>query len=103
LTKNKLGLEDALKTYRKDINQIDDKIIKLLEERGSLVQLIGKIKRKFNVDIYQPEREKEIIDRMKNKSKILNQENIESIWKEIIKASRNLQIKINSKEKPAKI
>ncbi|MFX1340663.1 MAG: prephenate dehydratase [Promethearchaeota archaeon] len=76
---------------RKKINDIDDKIIDLLSKRGKLVKIIGDIKKKENIEIFQPEREKEIIDRIKQKSTILKQESIESIWKEIFGACKAIQ------------
>ncbi|MFX0039701.1 MAG: chorismate mutase [Promethearchaeota archaeon] len=80
-----------VKLYRKKIDKIDNKIVKFLNKRGQLVNLLGEIKNKYKVDIYQPEREEEIIERMKIKSKVLRNTSIESIWKEIIKGCKFLQ------------
>lgn len=80
-----------LGVYRKEIDKIDNNNIRLLDEREKLVKYIRKIKEKYNIDIYQAEREKEIIERMKSKFKVLKDTNIESIWKEIIKNCKLLQ------------
>jgi len=80
-----------LGVYRKEIDKIDNNNIRLLDEREKLVKYIRKIKEKYNIDIYQAEREKEIIERMKSKFKVLKDVNIESIWKEIIKNCKLLQ------------
>ena len=63
--------ENELRLYREKIDKVDDKLIKLLNKRGRLVQKIGKIKDKTKIDTYQPEREKEIIERIKTKSNLL--------------------------------
>jgi chorismate mutase len=80
-----------LDAYRKEIDKIDNEIVKFLDERGELVEYIGKIKKKYGKNILQPEREKEIVRRMKYKSKKINNENIESIWREIFKGCKHLQ------------
>jgi len=89
--KDNVVLKKELEGYRKEIDNIDTKIIKLLNKRGKLVQNIGKIKKKLNMDISQLERENQVIERMTNKSKILKDGSVESIWKEIIKACKLIQ------------
>lgn len=76
---------------RKDINKIDDQIIDLLNNRGEIALKIGNNKKLLDLDTYQPLREKEVIERIKNKAKILKPVNIEEIWKEIIGACKSIQ------------
>lgn len=80
-----------LRLFRKEINKIDNQIIELLNKRGKIVQKIGNLKKIVDLDVFQPQREKEIIKRMKNKSKLLNKVSIEAIWKEIIDACKIIQ------------
>ncbi|MFX1320933.1 MAG: prephenate dehydratase [Promethearchaeota archaeon] len=77
--------------YRKIIDEIDNEIIELLNKRGITVSKIGKIKKLLNLDVYQPQREREIIERIKSQSKLLKPESIEAIWKEIFSASKSIQ------------
>jgi chorismate mutase/prephenate dehydratase len=74
-----------LESCRRKIDVIDDKLIKLLNDRVRLVKIVGEIKKKNNMEINQPEREKEVIERIKNQSKLLKSRSIEAIWREIIK------------------
>ncbi|MBN1216062.1 MAG: prephenate dehydratase [Candidatus Lokiarchaeota archaeon] len=76
---------------RKKIDLIDKKILELLDERCSIVLKIGEIKKELNIETYQPNREREIINNLKKTSKTLNDVSIESIWKEIIGASKLIQ------------
>lgn len=80
-----------LVVYRKEIDKIDDRIIELLNERGRIAQKIGNLKKQANKDLYQPQREKDIIERMKCKSVILNPMSVEAIWREIMDASKLIQ------------
>ncbi|MFX1363411.1 MAG: prephenate dehydratase [Promethearchaeota archaeon] len=87
----KTNNKNELENYRKEINNIDNKLIELLNERSKFVQKIGNLKIKLRMDTHQPKREKEIIDRIKQKSTILKPMSIEAIWKEIISASKLIQ------------
>jgi chorismate mutase len=50
---------------RKLIDSIDDRLLKLLNERAEASKKIGKIKRLQGQGIYAPHREKEVLDRLK--------------------------------------
>ena len=82
-----------LNKYRKEIDIIDDKFLALLNNRMDLVKEIGIIKNNSQESIYKPQREKEILDRLKknNKSKIINQKFLENIFLEIFSISRNIE------------
>ena len=71
--------EKDLEIFRKEIDNIDDKIIELLDERGRIAKKIGRLKNRANMELYRPQREKYIIERMKNKSVILNSKSIERV------------------------
>lgn len=81
----------TLSSYRERINEVDDKLINLLNERANLVLEIGNIKKSLNQEVIQPQREAEIFQRLKKKATIFTQSSIEAIWKEIISASRVIQ------------
>ncbi len=80
-----------LEDIRKKIDNIDDKLLELLNERGNIALRLGNLKKELNLEVLQPEREKEVIERLKTKSTIFRKEGIEAIWKEIISASRGIQ------------
>ncbi|MCI6988700.1 MAG: prephenate dehydratase [Campylobacter sp.] len=77
---------------RVQIDEIDDKIVKLLDERMGYVKQIGDLKNSNNSAIYKPERERAIINRLSslNLSK-LDKKSIEAIFFEIFSVSRNLE------------
>jgi len=57
----------TLDEIRKKLDEIDDKLLELINERFKLVHMVGEIKNKNNEPIYRPEREKAILDRLKQK------------------------------------
>ena len=83
--------EKEIEKYRKEIDKIDDTLVDLLNQRGNVVLKIGSLKKEHNQDTFQPAREKEILQRIKNKSTIFKTANIEAIWNEIIGASKAIQ------------
>ncbi len=90
-------MSENLKELREKIDEIDEKILALLNERAKLVIEIGRIKTQNRQDYYSPEREREIYERLTslNKGPIPNSA-IRNIFREIMSASLSL-------EKPLKI
>lgn len=50
--------------WRKQIDELDEQLVKLLNERSRCAAEIGKLKRKAGLPIYQPERERQILERL---------------------------------------
>lgn len=77
--------KEKLLIYRKDIDEIDNEIINLLAKRMEVSKNIGKYKKENNIEIFQPERLKALINKLKSVGKELNltPEFIENIWMEI--------------------
>jgi chorismate mutase len=50
-----------LADWRRRIDEIDKKLVKLLNERSECALEIGKIKQEANIPLYQPERENEVL------------------------------------------
>ena len=80
----------ALAPWRKKIDAIDLKILKLLNERAVIAQKIGAIKE--NSPVFRPEREVAIFKKLNAQNAgPLSDSNIRGIFKEIISASRALE------------
>ena len=88
-------MQNKLKNIRKEIDKTDDEIISLLSKRNDLIKEIAKIKKELNKPVLDEKREKEIIERLKTtaKEKGLDESLIDSIFKIIMKNSRNQQEK----------
>ncbi len=81
-----------LKKLRKEIDRIDEEILKLLNKRAEIVLQIAEEKRKKNQRFYVPHREHEILERLKrlNKGPFPN-DALRIIFREIISASLSLE------------
>ena len=83
---------ETLKYFREEIDKVDNEILKLLNKRMEFVKEIGRIKHTSGTSIYRPEREKEILSRLKKLSnkETLKDAAIDAIFSEIFAISRNL-------------
>lgn len=82
-----------LAEYRDQINEIDDQILALLQKRAEISKKVGAVKAETGaVQVYVPHRQKQVIERLKaeNQGKF-PEDALESIWTEILSASRSLQ------------
>ena len=83
-----------IKELRKLIDKIDDQLFDLLVERFDVSKKIGDIKASKNINIDDPNREQEIIDRLSIKlDGKLKKEDIETIIRSFYYISKKLQKK----------
>jgi len=81
-----------LKEKRKKIDLIDQKLLSLLNQRLSIALEIGKIKKERREKIYNPKREKEILERLNLKNRgPLRKEGLNKIFKKIMIVCRKSQ------------
>lgn len=78
---------DKLDKLREEIDQIDDELIRLLEERMAIVDEVVRFKREHDKDIYDKDREHEIIEKLKKK---INNKKIEPIIIEMFEIMMDL-------------
>ncbi len=82
---------------RLKINQLDDELLRIFNERADLALKIGHVKKKLNRPIYDPKREKLIFDRMtKINPGPLDNDAIVRLFERVIDESRSLE-RIRSK------
>ena len=81
-----------LSHLRKKIDGLDAKIVELLNDRAAITLSIGQEKIKNNKPIYAPDREQDVLRRIKalNRGPIKN-EGVEAIYREVMSASLNLE------------
>lgn len=90
-----LSRKESVDALRKKIDQLDGKIVALLNERASLAQRIGQTKNRVREKVYVPNREKEIFQRISSLNRgPLRAEAVRAIYREILSASRSLEAPI---------
>lgn len=77
---------------RLKINQLDDELLRIFNERAALALEIGHVKKKLKLPIYDPKREKLIFERMKLANPgPLDNEAIVRLFERVIDESRSLE------------
>ncbi|GJM59493.1 MULTISPECIES: prephenate dehydratase [Persicobacter] len=84
---------ENLDALRQKIDDIDEQMLQLLNDRMEVVKEVGHLKAHHKTVIYRPEREKAIIDRLAKLSKgSFNRSAIEAVFHQIFAISRNLEL-----------
>jgi chorismate mutase/prephenate dehydratase len=82
----------SLENIRKQIDIIDQDLLHLLSQRADLVHEVGVIKKKDGLQIYAPEREQALLDRLMSlNSGRLPEKSILAIYREIMSAALALE------------
>lgn len=78
--------------WRKKIDDLDTRLTALLNERAGAVVEIGRMKRNSKMPIYEPDREREVIENVQRSSKgPLAERDLAQIYERIIDVMRSIQ------------
>src|SRR5690625_622293 len=87
-------LSERLSPWRQKIDQIDQQVLQLLNERAQAALAIGELKQDVSVDepILRPEREAQVMRQLQAlNARPLQADSVASIWGEVISACRGLE------------
>jgi len=77
-----------VENLRKRIDQLDSKIVKLLNSRADISLKIGNLKKKYGRSIYSPDREAQVLRKIKSLNKgPLKDKSLEAIYREVMSFS----------------
>jgi chorismate mutase len=78
--------------WRKQIDELDRKLVELLNQRARAAQEIGRLKRDTNLPVYEPEREKTIFENVQkiNPGPLANRDLLR-IYERMIDVMRQIQ------------
>jgi len=86
----------VLNEIRKQIDEMDDALLDLYNKRMQLVHEVGVLKNSTGTPIYRPEREQEILERLKERNRqsngILTEQAIEALLLELFSVARNFEL-----------
>ena len=86
----------SLDDLRKDIDRVDEVLVRLLNERARCACEIGRLKKEQGIDVYQPDREKQVLDHVRNVAAEgpLGPEAIARLFERIIDEARRLERRV---------
>jgi chorismate mutase-like protein len=83
---------EKLAECRRAIDQIDARIVDLLNERTRAVEVIGQIKQEFSMPVYEPKREDEVYRNIvENNHGPLSEDAVKRIFERVVDEMRTLQ------------
>jgi chorismate mutase-like protein len=83
----------TLDDLRDDIDRVDEVLVRLLNERARVACEIGRLKKMQGIDVYQPEREKQVLDHVRSVASEgpLGADAIARLFERIIDEARRLE------------
>ena len=82
----------TIEDWRLKIDEIDRKLVELLNERSKCAIEVGKIKQSQNMRVYDPERERKIFRRIKEANTgPLDSEGLQRLFERIIDECRHIE------------
>jgi chorismate mutase-like protein len=83
----------TLDELRDDIDRVDEVLVRLLNERARVACEIGRIKKEQGIEVYQPEREKQVLEHVRSIASEgpLGAEAIARLFERIIDEARRLE------------
>ena len=83
----------TLDDLRKDIDRVDEVLVRLLNERARVACEIGRLKKAQGIELYQPEREKQVLAHVRGIATEgpLGPEAIARLFERIIDEARTLE------------
>lgn len=75
--------------WRKKIDDLDAKLVELLNERSRCAAEVGELKRRARIPLYQPEREREILEQVQKLNRgPLGNEALKRLFERILDEAR---------------
>jgi chorismate mutase len=85
----------ALNDLRRRIDALDERLVELLNERASCAMQIGDIKHRLGLDVYQPDREAQVLAHVRTYGAatggLLGAEALTRVFERIIDEARRLE------------
>jgi chorismate mutase len=82
----------SIDDWRRKIDEIDRKLVELLNERSRCAVEIGRLKRTLNMRVYDPEREREIFKRIVQENNgPLDDEGLKRLFERVIDECRRIE------------
>jgi len=90
----------TLDDLRNDIDRVDEVLVRLLNERARVACEIGRMKKELGIEIYQPEREKQVLAHVRSVAAEgpLGPDAIARLFERIIDEARGLERRLMQEE-----
>ena len=92
----------SIEDWRSEINAVDDELLRLLNMRAQLAVQVGQSKKLAGIDLCDPAREREVIDRVTRANQgPLDEQAIAELYGCIIRESRRVEARAMEQDRRA--
>lgn len=85
-------MEKEIADWRRKIDDIDDNLLRLFNERAECAVAIGRIKRREKLEVYDPDREHQIMAHMtETNNGPMDEKAVQSLFRRVIDESRRIE------------
>lgn len=96
-----VSVDSELEALRREIDSIDQQILELIRARVGVVLAVGELKRRKGLDIYDPVRERMMLDTLSaNAHPPLDSATVRRIFERLIDESRKIEQRIMTRPDP---
>ena len=97
----KADTQKRLATYRQQIDSIDQRLVKLIQERARVVQQVGAIKQEAHIPVTDTSREQVVVQKAENLGKggPLPPEAVGRIYQKLVEEMRNWEANLTNSQK----
>lgn len=86
------GKKQGIEDWRRKIDEIDRQLIELLNERSHCALEIGRLKRQQEITIYQPDRERQVLENAERANRgPLSDKAIRRLFERVLDEARSLE------------
>lgn len=83
---------DQMEMLRRSIDDLDESLVRLLNERSACALAVGKLKRELGLQVQQPDREREVLAHVRSANTgPLDSKTVERLFERIIEEARRLE------------
>src|SRR5580704_2236420 len=92
------GTQDRLAECRRQIDDLDQRIVELFQQRARVVEEVGNIKREAHLPVTVPSREEQVVERAQELAKggPLPSEAVGRIYQKLVEEMRNWEAKLDA-------
>ena len=97
-TETPAGTQDRLAECRRQIDDLDQRIVELFQQRARVVEEVGNIKREAHLPVTVPSREEQVVERAQELAKggPLPSEAVGRIYQKLVEEMRNWENKLDA-------
>ncbi len=90
--------QQQLAVYRQQIDSLDQRIVKLIQDRAGVVEKVGALKREAHLPVTVPSREQQVIKKAEDLAKTgpLPAEAVGRIYQKLVQEMRDWEAKLNA-------